>query len=48
MEKKFIQCSLEVSFQSQRNYQKFQNYSKNILLLYTFTLRYSLASRAFP
>ena len=59
-QEKFIQCSLEVSFQGIRGilkntkiqaklfYYKHSKLCTLSKLVYTFTLRYSLASRAFP
>ena len=59
-EKKFIQCSLEVSFQGIRGILKNTKIQTKLFyykhskvwtlskLVYAFTLRYSLASRAFP
>ena len=59
-EKKLIQCSLEVSFQGIRGilkntkiqtkwfYYKHSKLCTPNKLVYTFTLRYNLASRAFP
>ena len=59
----FISCSVKISFQGQRNPQRYKNpkklfhlsreifcklYTLSRLIIYTFTVRYSLAIRAFP